>query len=192
MLVFPMSTSRKKSVKPRVISSKVAFRGPIFKVVTEQVREPGGYVARRDIVRHPGSVVILAVESTGAGPRVLLERQYRHAAGGYLWELPAGKIDPGEAALAAAKRELREETGYTAARWSLALHFYVSPGFLDETMTVFLARDIRKGKAAPEEDEFITVRLLPLRRAVQMAMNRTIQDAKTIASILWLARKLRS
>src|SRR5579859_1911328 len=192
MLVFPMPTSRKKSVKPRVISSKVAFRGPIFKVVTEQVREPGGYVARRDIVRHPGSVVILAVESTGAGPRVLLERQYRHAAGGYLWELPAGKIDPGEAALAAAKRELREETGYTAARWSLALHFYVSPGFLDETMTVFLARDIRKGKAAPEEDEFIAVRLFPLRRAVQMAMNRTIQDAKTIASILWLARKLRS
>jgi len=186
-----MPTSRKKNVKPRVISSKVAFRGPIFSVVTEQVREPGRYVARRDIVRHPGSVVILAVESTAAGPRVLLERQYRHAAGGYLWELPAGKIDSGEAALAAAKRELREETGYTAARWSLAQHFYVSPGFLDETMTVFLARDILKGEAAPEEDEFITVRLLPLRRAVQMAMNRTIQDAKTIASILWLARKLR-
>jgi ADP-ribose pyrophosphatase len=185
-----MPTSRKKSVKPRVISSKVSFRGPIFRVVTEQVREPGGYVARRDIVRHPGSVVILAVESAGAVPRVLLERQYRHAAGGYLWELPAGKIDPGEAALAAAKRELREETGYSAARWSLALRFFVSPGFLDETMTVFLARDIRKGEATPEEDEFITVRLLPLPQAVHWAMNKTIQDAKTIASILWLARKL--
>jgi ADP-ribose pyrophosphatase len=192
MLVFPMPTSRKKIVKPRVLSSRVAFRGPIFSVVTEQVREPGGYVARRDIVRHPGSVVILAVESTGAVPRVLLERQYRHAAGGYLWELPAGKIDPGEEALAAAKRELREETGYTAARWSLALRFYVSPGFLDETMTVFLAREIRQGEATPEEDEFITVRLLPLPQAVKMATNKTIHDAKTIASILWLDRKLRA
>src|SRR5690349_15579775 len=131
-----MSTSRKTKTS-RVISSKVVFRGSIFSVVTEQVREPGGFVARRDIVRHPGSVVILPVDTSTATPRVLLERQYRHASGSILWELPAGKIDPGEAALAAAKRELKEETGYTATRWSRALYFFVSPGFLDETMSVF-------------------------------------------------------
>ncbi|SRR5260370_12766914 len=191
MLLFPMPNSRKTKTS-RVISSKVVFRGPIFNVVTEQVREPGGYIARRDIVRHPGSVVILPVESSQATPRVLLERQYRHATGGMLWELPAGKIDPGEAPLAAAKRELKEETGYTATRWSLALRFYVSPGFLDERMSVFLAHDIRKGEATPEEDEVITIHLVPLPKAVRMAVNGAIQDAKTIASILWLERKLRA
>jgi ADP-ribose pyrophosphatase len=184
------SVSKTKS--SRVISSKVAFRGPIFSVVTEQVREPGGYTARRDVVRHPGSVVILPVESSGTTPRILLERQYRHAAGGTLWELPAGKIDPGEAPLAAAKRELKEETGYTSTRWSLALFFYVSPGFLDESMSVFLAREICKGEATPEEDEVITTQLVPLPKAARMAANGAIQDAKTIASILWLERKLRS
>lgn len=192
MLVFLMPNPRKTKTHARVISSKVVFRGPVFTVVTEQVREPGGFVARRDIVRHPGSVVILAVESSRAKPRVLLERQYRHAAGRSLWELPAGRIDPGEPALVAAKRELREETGYTAARWSLALHFYVSPGFLDETMSVFLARDIRKGEAHPEEDERITASLVSLPTALRMVLNGTIQDAKTIASILWLECKLRA
>jgi ADP-ribose pyrophosphatase len=182
-----------KSSKPKaeVISSKIAFRGPIFSVATQQVREPGGFVARRDVVVHPGSVVILAVDESLATPRVLLEWQYRHAARAFLWELPAGKIDAGESELTAAKRELREETGYTATRWSLALHFYVSPGFLNETMAVFLARGLREGEAIPEEDEYITIRLVPLPRAVRMATDGTIRDAKTIASILWLDRKLR-
>lgn len=179
-----------KSSKAKVLSSKIAFRGPIFRVVTEQVREPGGFVARRDVVMHPGSVVILAVDESQARPHVLLERQYRHAAKAFLWELPAGKIDPGESELAAAKRELREETGYTAARWSPALRFFVSPGFLNETMAVFLARGIRQGKAVPEEDEFIAIHLVPLPRAVRMANDGTIRDVKTIASILWLERKL--
>src|SRR5260370_42367663 len=105
MVLFPILKSPKTQAS-RVISPKVVFRGPIFNVVTEQVREPGGYIARRDIVRHPGSVVILRVESSQATPRVLLARQYRHATGGMLWELPAGKIDPGKAPIAAAKREL--------------------------------------------------------------------------------------
>jgi len=179
-----------KTKDPHVISSKLVFRGPIFNITSEQVREPGGFVARRDIVRHPGSVVILPVDTAGPTPRVLLERQYRHAADGVLWELPAGKIDPGEAPLAAAKRELKEETGYTSARWSVALRFFVSPGFLDEFMTVFLAQRICKGEATPEDDEVITTHLVPLPKAVGMATNGTIRDAKTIASILWLERKL--
>jgi ADP-ribose pyrophosphatase len=187
-----MPKSSKAKSPAHVISSKVVFRGPVFNVVSERVREPGGYVARRDIVRHSGSVVILALDTSTSTPRVLLERQYRHAAGRFLWELPAGRIDPGEAVLAAAKRELKEETGYTSARWSRALHFWVSPGFLDETMTVFLARDIRQGAATPEEDERITVRLFPFPVVVRLVLNRAIQDAKTIVSILWLKNKLRT
>jgi ADP-ribose pyrophosphatase len=123
---------------------------------------------------------------------VLLERQYRHAAKDYLWELPAGRIDPGEKALPAAKRELLEETGYTAKKWRLILNFYASPGFVAETMSVFMATGLRAGKAQPEADEVIVKRMVSLPAAVRMVLNRTIRDAKTIASILWLDRQHRA
>jgi ADP-ribose pyrophosphatase len=189
--------SRKKSPRrfAQVISSKPVFQGPVFSVVSQQVKEPDGVRVRRDIVRHHGSIVILAVDDdegkkSRRTPRVLLERQYRHAAGQRLWELPAGSLEPGENKLAAAKRELLEETGYTAAKWQRALFFYVSPGFLDESMTVFLARGLKKGLAQPEEDERIAVRFFPLPQAVRMALTGKIMDAKTIASLLWLEKKL--
>ena len=104
-------------------------------------------------------------------------------------ELPAGRIDPGETALQGAKRELIEETGYRARKWSKAMFFYVSPGFLDETMTIYLADGLTPGKATPEEDEVIRTTLVPLRKAVEMVMNGTIRDAKTIAGLLWFAKK---
>ena len=175
-----------RSTKARVLSSRTVYRGPVFWVTTDHVEEPGGVRARRDVIHHTGSVVVLAVEDSLAVPRVLLERQYRHAANGYLWELPAGRIDAGEKALAAAKRELIEETGYTARSWRKILDFYASPGFVAETMSVFLATDLKAGKAQPEADEVIHLRLVPLPRALQMVLNRTIRDAKTISSILWL------
>jgi len=142
--------------------------------------------ARRDVIHHTGSVVVLAVDDSGRTPRVLLERQYRHAAGDYLWELPAGRVDPGEQELAAAKRELLEETGYRASMWKRILKFYASPGFVAETMAVFLATGLRAGEAQPEEDEIIYKRLVPLPTAVKMAVRGTIRDAKTISSVLWL------
>jgi ADP-ribose pyrophosphatase len=175
-------------MRARVLRSRIAFRGPVFRVTSETVAEPGGIVARRDVVRHSGSVVVLAVEDGARGPRVLLERQYRHAASDFLWEIPAGRIDEDESALAAARRELLEETGYTARHWKRALVFYSSPGFLDETMTVYLAQGLKAGRARPEADEKIATRLFPLATAVRMAMRGAIRDGKTIAALLWYAR----
>jgi ADP-ribose pyrophosphatase len=178
---------RSKPTRARVLSSKISYKGPVFSVTTDEVLEPGGIRARRDVVRHSGSVVVLALEESAAGPRVLLERQYRHATQGFMWELPAGRVDEGERELAAAKRELLEETGYTASRWKKILHFYVSPGFLDETMSIYLARGLRAGIAQPEEDEKIAIRFFPLSRIERMARRGVVRDAKTIAGILLLA-----
>ncbi len=165
----------------------MVYRGPVFWVTSERVLEPSGVRVLREVVRHVGSVVVLATEESRREPLVLLERQYRHAAESYLWELPAGRIDGGEKALAAAKRELLEETGYTAKRWKKILKFYASPGFVAEPMTVFWARGLKAGPAQPEEDEVIEQHLVPLSKAVRMVMQGTIRDAKTISSVLWLA-----
>ncbi|MGC2324485.1 MAG: NUDIX hydrolase [Terriglobales bacterium] len=184
--------SRSKKNQAQVVSSKTVYRGPVFSVTTDYVREPGiDKPLRRDMVRHQGSVVVLAVEERNGEPQVLLARQYRHAVGGPLWELPAGRIDPGESALAGAKRELREETGITARQWRHAFTFYSSPGFLDETMAIYLARGLTRGTAQPEEDEMISQRFFPLSRAVRMALNGTICDGKTIAAVLWYDRTRR-
>lgn len=175
-----------RPLKAKLLSSRTVYRGPAFWVTTDRVLEPGGIKVRRDVVHHTGSVVILAVDDSKSQPRVLLERQYRHAAGDYLWELPAGRIDPGEKPLPAAQRELLEETGYTASNWRRIFYFYASPGFLAETMSVFLATGLRAGQAQPEADEIIHKRMLPLPSALRMLLNGTIRDAKTISSILWL------
>jgi len=179
--------SKHKSVQ--VLSSTVVHSAPVFQVTSDEVIEPSGARVRRDIIRHPGSVVILALDERKSEPSVLLIRQYRYAANQELWELPAGRIDEGEDALTAAKRELAEETGYSASEWKPALCYYASPGFLDETMSVFAARDLHKGKAAPEEDEFIVCKLVPLAKAVQWIMSGKVHDGKAIAGILWAAQK---
>jgi ADP-ribose diphosphatase len=178
----------KKAKSSQVVSSREAYRGPVFWVTTDYVQEPGGVQARRDIVRHQGSVVILAVDDSNSEPGVLLERQYRHAAQGHLWELPAGRIDDGESEMAAARRELLEETGYAAREWKRVLKFYASPGFLDETMALYMAMGLRPGKAQPEEDEVIHARLVPLSEAISMVGRGAIKDAKTITGILWFDR----
>ena len=180
--------SMAKTKKAKLVSSKVAYRGPAFWVTTDQVLEPSGVRTRRDIVHHSGSVVILVVDDSRPEPKVLLERQYRHAAQQYLWELPAGRKEQGEKELVAAKRELLEETGYVASKWKRILHFFASPGFLAEPMSVFLAEGLKKGKAQPEADEVISMRLVPLSGVVRMINRGTIRDGKTIASVLWLAQ----
>lgn len=184
---MPKSSSAKK--KARLLSRREVYRGPAFSVTTDEVLEPSGIRARRDIVHHTGSIVVLAIDESRKEPHILFERQYRHAAGRYLWELPAGRIDKGEKELAAAKRELLEETGYSAKRWKRIIRFWASPGFVAEAMSIYLAQGLNSGEAQPEADEAIEVHFLPLSKAVRMVMNQTIRDAKTISGVLWLAQR---
>ncbi len=183
----PILTNKKANVQ--VLSSKVAFEGPLFRVFREEVREPGNKTSHRDIIRHNGSVVILAVEdSSKRDPLIVMERQYRHAAGQYLWEVPAGKMDAGEERLAAAKRELKEETGYCAKKWTKLVRYFASPGFLGEWMQVFLAEGLIPGEAEPEEDELLEVVLVPLSEVLGMIDQGKILDGKTLVSIQLYAR----
>jgi ADP-ribose pyrophosphatase len=180
-----------KGGKVALISSKLAYRGPLFDVYTDYVREPEGDTARRDVIRHPGSVVILAVDDTRnpADPMIVVERQYRHAAGQYMWEIPAGRKEPEEAVLPGAKRELLEETGYIAKRWSKIARFYVSPGFLGEWMQVYLAEGLSCGESAPDEDEYIQHKQIPLSQALEWIDSGKIIDAKSIIGILMYVRR---
>jgi ADP-ribose pyrophosphatase len=183
---LPPATKKPSSQKARLISSKLAYDGKVFSVYTDKVEEPGGRVNTRDVIRHNGSVVMLAVDESKnpKDPDVLLVRQYRHAAGQFLYELPAGRIDVGETPLAGAKRELIEETGYRARRWTLLTKYFASPGFLCEWMQIYLARDIREGAAAPEQDEDIELFRVPLSEALGMIASRKIHDGKTLIGLL--------
>ena len=184
-----MAMKAKRNVRTKgieLVSSQPIYDGPAFSVFKDFVRE-GKYTGQRDVVRHTGSVVIAAVEGTGAKRRILLVRQYRYAAEQYMWELPAGRIDNSEKLLPAAKRELREETGIRAKRWKRLFRFYASPGFLDETMDIFLAEGLKQGEAQPEEDEQIEARFFSLKEATKMVKSGVINDAKTMTAVLWLS-----
>jgi ADP-ribose pyrophosphatase len=178
----------------QVLSSEVVFEGPLFRVLRDHLIEPGGREGVRDIIRHNGSVVILAVDKSKNkhNPWIVMERQYRHAAGRFLWELPAGKLEADENALAGAKRELEEETGYKAKKWKPLVEYYASPGFLGESMKVFLAEGLVAGEAHPEEDENIELRLVKLSEVVKLIEKGAILDGKTLTSVLLYARKLAS
>ena len=180
-----LAAKKPRSAKAKLLSSKLAFQGRVFNVFTDTLLEPGGHRHTKDVVRHNGSVVMLAVDErkNPADPDVILERQYRHAAGQYLIELPAGSRNPGEAPLAAAKRELIEETGYRARRWNMLIRYFASPGFLGEWMQIYLARDIREGTARPELDEQIEVLRMPLSQAMKMIAEGKIHDGKTLIGL---------
>jgi ADP-ribose pyrophosphatase len=176
----------------KLLSSEVVYQGSLFRVLHDKLIEPGGKKSERDVIRHNGSVVILAVDKSKSkkDPWIVMERQYRHAAQQFLWELPAGKLDAGEEPLNGAQRELEEETGYRAKKWKPLVEYYGSPGFLGESMKVFLAEELMAGDAHPEEDEEIEFRLVKLSEIVKMIEKGAIKDGKTLCSVLLYARRL--
>ncbi len=167
----------------KLISSQEICRTPIFWVTQDHAVDPGGFEIKRAVVQHGGSAVMMPVDEKG---RVLLVRQYRLPARAYLWELAAGRLDPGETPLKAAKRELIEETGYRAKRWSRLCHFYGSPGYVAEKMTIFAAQELTAGIATPMEDERIETKWFPLKAVAKMIEGGEIVDGKTIIGYtLW-------
>jgi ADP-ribose pyrophosphatase len=193
----PKAKKASKPLKPaapvetaEMISSEVVYQGPLFRVLHDKLIEPGGRPSERDVIRHNGSVVILAIDSSKdkKNPWIVVERQYRHAAQQFLWELPAGKLEAGEDALAGAQRELAEETGYSAKKWKPLVEYYASPGFLGESMKVFVAEGLVAGDAHPEDDEQIELRLVKLSEVLKMIEKGAILDGKTLTSVLLYAR----
>jgi ADP-ribose pyrophosphatase len=168
--------------KAKIISSKVVFNGKVFSVRRDEVLEPLGVRATRDVIAHSGSVVVMPVLDDG---RIVLIRQYRYAAKQYLWELVAGRVDPGENIKQAAKRELIEETGLRARKMRQFLDFWPSPGFLEERMFVLLAEGVTQGEAEPEEDERIDLKAFRQSELEKMLRTGVIRDAKTISSLLY-------
>ena len=184
---------KKITGRARTLSSRTVYQGKVFWVTSDEVLEPGGIRARRDVVRHNGSVVILAIDDrkNPEDPDVMLIRQYRHAAGQFLLELPAGRIEPGEKLMPAAKRELLEETGYRAKKWSRLVHYYASPGFVAESMDILLAHDLvhAPGEGTPDEDEHIELHPTPLSEAVRLALTGKLHDGKSLIGILFYATR---
>jgi len=173
----------------KILHSEYLYRGSIIKVRLEQVRLPNKNVVAREIVEHRGAVVIVALDNQH---RVLLVRQYRAGAGRETLEIPAGTLEEGEDPALCATRELKEETGYSAAQWEPMGSFFSSPGFCTEKMHLFLARQLTDGTAAPEEDESITAEWMPLAKALDAIERGKIADGKTMVGLLRVWRKLRA
>jgi ADP-ribose pyrophosphatase len=178
-----------KNADVEVLSSTLSYEGPLFRVYTDNILEKGRELTR-DVIRHNGSVVILAVDDKEStrDPMIVMERQYRHAAREFLLEVPAGKMEEGEDALAAAKRELLEETGFKAKRWRKMIRYFASPGFLGEFMQVFVAEGLTLGDAQPEYDEQIEIEMMPLSRLLKMMDEGKIHDGKTLISVMLYTR----
>ena len=165
----------------KLISSRERYRCSLFRVTEDRAVDPDGFEIKRCIVQHAGSAVMMAVDGRG---RILLVRQYRLPARAMMWELPAGRLDPGEKPLQAARRELVEETGYRARKWAKLLTLYPSPGYVAEKMTVYVATDLIKGEAQPMEDERIRCRWFTPSELDRMIRTGRLVDAKTIAAVL--------
>ena len=171
------------------ISSERVYSGRVINVDVDTTRFPNGSIGTLEMVRHPGASAIIPFLSDpeGEDPLILLLRQYRYAADGVLYEIPAGRLDPGEAPSDCARRELHEETGCTAERVEPLLTFYTTPGFTDERIHLFMATGLERGAAGPESDEFIEVETVRLSRVLSMIQRGEIQDGKTIVGLLFAA-----
>ncbi len=181
------SSGRPRTKKAIVLSSATIYDGPVFGLRRDEVIEPSGVRTTREVITHPGSVVVLPVLPDR---RILLIQQYRHAAKQYLWELVAGRMDRGETPKVAAARELVEETGYRAERLRIFLDVFPTPGFLEERMFILLAEGLTAGEAQPEEDEKIISRAYNRKQLEEMIRGGKLRDAKSVAGILYYFRFL--
>jgi 8-oxo-dGTP pyrophosphatase MutT (NUDIX family) len=170
--------------KPTPIDSQHIHSGRIIDVSTERLRYSNGREYDLDFVRHPGAAAVVAVDDDS---RVCLVRQYRHGISDFLWEIPAGKLDPGEAPQVCAVRELAEETGVAARRWTSLGQFLPAPGIFTEVIHLYLARDLEVGPPAPDADEELEIQWLPLRDAADKVVRGEWNDGKT-ALALWRAQ----
>ena len=182
-----MSESEEKP--PGRVSSRRAYSGKIISLDVDTVRFPDGSVGELEMIRHPGASAIVPFLSDPAGqdPQVLLIRQYRYAAEGYLYEIPAGRLNPGEAPRDGARRELKEETGCSAGEVEHLFTMYTTPGFTDEKIHLFMATQLIAGETKHEADEFLELQPMLLSRALQMVEAGEVQDSKTALGLLFAA-----
>ena len=167
------------------IDGELAYDGNFLKVSRDRVKLPDGKITQREFIRHPGAVVILALFDDG---RVLLERQYRYPNDQVFIEFPAGKIDPGEESLACAKRELEEETGYTATDWHYVCTIHNAIAYSDEHLDLFLARGLTAGDAKLDDGEFLETFTATLPEMLEMVRRGEITDVKTVIGTFWLEK----
>jgi ADP-ribose pyrophosphatase len=181
---------RRKTDKPEAqLASRELYSGKIFRLDRDTVRFPNETTAEMDIIRHPGASAIVPFMSDleGDNPQLLLLRQYRYAAGGYIYEVPAGRLDGDESPTDCAARELKEETGCTADKIEPLFTMFTTPGFTDEKIHVFMATGLAHGESAREPDEFADVVIVPVAEALELIRTGEIMDAKTALSILYVA-----
>ena len=176
-------------INPGALESRRIYTGRVLNLDVDRVRFPDGSVGELEMIRHSGASAVVPFLSDPAGedPQLLLIKQYRYAANGFLYELPAGRLDPGEDPADCARRELQEETGCTADRMEYLYTMYTTPGFTDERIHLFMAAGLTHGETSHETDEFLTIEPVPLSRALEMIRDGAIQDAKTALGILYAA-----
>jgi len=176
-------------VKTGKIGSRRVYSGDIINLDVDQVRYPDGTTGELEMVRHPGAAAVVPFLSDPRGddPHILLLKQYRYAADGYLYEVPAGRLDKGEDPADCARRELKEETGCTAERVEPLTFMYTTPGFTDERIHLFMASGLTQGEIGRESNEFIEVETVPLSRALSMVRLGEIADGKTALALLYVA-----
>jgi ADP-ribose pyrophosphatase len=173
------------------VASRRAYSGRVFDVDVDTVRFPNGQNGELEMIRHPGAAAVVPVLTADGSddPQILLIRQYRYAADGPIWEVPAGRLEKGESPEACARRELLEEAGATAKRWDALTTIYTTPGFTDERIHLFTARDLEVNpqETRREADEFMEVKPVSVRRAIEMIRDGEIVDAKTVVAVLFYA-----